>query len=182
MRVLAFVCTVSVLLSSCATYSPSQDRTVPPDAKKMTSSEPRADYSSRIPSHIATHEKVIVINPNVHVWGAYGADGNLIRAGLTSAGSDWCADIQRRCRTKPGSFRIQSLGAASCKSTLYPLPHGGAPMPYCMFFNGSQGMHGSYAVVEGNISHGCVRMHVADAEWIRFNFANIGTKVIVKPY
>jgi lipoprotein-anchoring transpeptidase ErfK/SrfK len=55
-------------------------------------------------------------------------------------------------------------------------------MPYCMFFNGNQGLHGSYNVVDGNASHGCVRMTVSDAEWVRFNFANIGTKVIVRPY
>jgi lipoprotein-anchoring transpeptidase ErfK/SrfK len=62
------------------------------------------------------------------------------------------------------------------------MPHGGAPMPYCMFFNGSQGLHGSYEVVDGNASHGCVRMTVSDAEWVRFNFATIGTKVVVRPY
>jgi len=55
-------------------------------------------------------------------------------------------------------------------------------MPYCMFFNGKQGLHGSNQVVRGNVSHGCVRLHVGDAKWIRFNFATIGTKVIVKPY
>jgi lipoprotein-anchoring transpeptidase ErfK/SrfK len=37
-------------------------------------------------------------------------------------------------------------------------------------------------VVEGNISHGCVRMHVVDAEWLRYSFVNYGTKVVVKPY
>lgn len=55
-------------------------------------------------------------------------------------------------------------------------------MPYCMFFNGRQGLHGSYEVVKGNISHGCVRVHVEDAKWIRFNFAGYGTRVIVRPY
>lgn len=125
---------------------------------------------------------MIVIDPNVHVWGAYDANGNLVKAGLATAGNDWCPDIKRACRTKAGSFRIQSLGSAGCKSSIYPLPKGGAPMPYCMFFNGHQGLHGSYQVVEGNLSHGCVRLQVADAQWIRFNFARIGTKVIVKPY
>ncbi len=44
-------------------------------------------------------------------------------------------------------------------------------MPYCMFFNGNQGLHGSPYVMEGNVSHGCVRLSVSDAEWLRFNFA-----------
>ncbi len=55
-------------------------------------------------------------------------------------------------------------------------------MPYCMFFNGNQGLHGSHELAEGNISHGCVRISVDDAYWVRFNFANIGTKIIVMSY
>ena len=55
-------------------------------------------------------------------------------------------------------------------------------MPYCMYFHGNQALHGSHETADANISHGCVRLHVGDAEWIRFNFANVGTKVIIKPY
>lgn len=142
-----------------------------------------ADYSSRMPQSIpARGEKVIVVDPRVHAWGAYSSDGKLIRSGLATAGANWCPDIQRACRTKAGTFRIASLGSFSCKSKKYPLPRGGAPMPYCMFFNGGQGLHGSYNVVDGNASHGCVRLTVSDAEWVRFNFAKVGTKVIVRSY
>jgi hypothetical protein len=145
--------------------------------------QPAPDYASRLPAEITPPgRKVIVVDPRVHAWGAYDADGRLVKGGLATAGANWCPDIGRPCRTKTGSFHINSLGNASCKSTLYPLPRGGAPMPYCMFFHGGQGLHGSYEVVDGNASHGCVRLHVTDAEWIRFNFASIGTKVIVKPY
>lgn len=143
-----------------------------------------ANYASRLPSHMSTGQKTILIDPNVHAWGAYDASGNLVRSGLAVAGADYCPDIGRRCHTRAGTFRISSLGNASCKSTIYPLPRGGAPMPYCMFFNGNQGIHGSYPgqLAEANLSHGCVRVQVSDAEWIRYNFANIGTKVIVRPY
>ena len=55
-------------------------------------------------------------------------------------------------------------------------------MPYSMYFNGSQGLHGSHELGEANLSHGCVRMSVDDAEWLRYNFAHIGTKVIIKSY
>jgi lipoprotein-anchoring transpeptidase ErfK/SrfK len=55
-------------------------------------------------------------------------------------------------------------------------------MPYCMYFNKNMALHGSNEVTEGNISHGCVRLHVYDAQWIRENFASIGTKVVIKPY
>lgn len=140
-------------------------------------------YSSRLPSQISAQgEKVIVVDPRVHAWGAYTPEGSLVKAGLVTAGSHWCPDIHRPCRTRAGSFRIFSLGDRSCKSHKYPIGRGGARMPYCMYFNGGQGLHGSYEVVEGNISHGCVRMHVSDAEWLRFNFAHVGTKVIVRPY
>jgi len=151
---------------------------------------PLSSYSARhhrsggsMPSQIAPlGEKVIIVDPNIHAFGAYDANGNLLRTGMVTAGNSWCRDIHRSCRTRSGSFRIYTLGGSGCRSHKYPLPRGGAPMPYCMFFNGSQGLHGSYEVVYGNVSHGCVRMHVDDARWIRFNFANIGTRVIVRPY
>lgn len=178
MLVVVVACIVSLALSACAhhqkgPYSYAIADPLPPP--------PPPDYSTRLPNHIASNENTILIDPNVHAWGAY-SQGKLVRAGLATAGSNWCADIKRPCRTKAGTFRVKSLGHASCKSSIYPLPRGGAPMPYCMFFNGHQGLHGSYQVVEGNVSHGCVRLKVADAEWLRFNFVRIGTKVIVEPY
>lgn len=172
---LAIVGMASLALTSCSHYSAHSSNT----GSKY--SPPPANYASRIPQTIASKEKTIVVYPRVHVWGAY-RDGELVRAGLATAGGSWCADIGRSCRTSVGSFRIKSLGSASCKSSRYPKPNGGAEMPYCMFFNGHQGLHGSKYVMEGNASHGCVRLRVSDAEWLRFNFANIGTKVIVKPY
>jgi len=140
-------------------------------------------YESRLPQHINTGgERVVVVDPHVHAWGAYDSSGNLIRAGLASAGSNWCRDLHRPCHTRPGSYRVFSLGSPGCKSTRFPLGRGGAPMPYCMFFNRNFALHGSHELAEANISHGCVRMHVEDARWLRYNFVNIGTKVIVRPY
>lgn len=142
-------------------------------------------------SHIRSHgEKVLVIDPREHAYGAYDASGRLLRSGTATAGANWCRDIGRPCRTKSGTFRIFSRGGSGCVSRKYPVGKGGAPMPYCMFFNGGQGIHGSYQVVRGNISHGCVRVHVPDAYWLRFNFVEgpnasnhyRGTKVIVRPY
>lgn len=172
---------VSVSLSSCSSSMPNGDMSR--NAMSNYDSYNPSDYDSRLPQHIASTSKMIVVDPNVHAWGAY-QDGQLVKAGLATAGSSWCPDIGRPCRTHSGTYHIQSLGSADCKSHIYPLPRGGAPMPYCMYFNGGQGLHGSYPgnVIEGNVSHGCVRMHVADAEWLRFNFANIGTKVVVKSY
>lgn len=142
------------------------------------------DYAMRIPQHINTGEKTVIVDPRVHAWGAYSANGELVKAGIASAGSDWCRDLGRPCHTSSGSFRVYSLGAPDCKSRIFPIPKGGAPMPYCMFFNNGQALHGvpSSEVGEGNYSHGCVRLQVGDAEWLRYNFVNVGTRVIVKPY
>lgn len=148
---------------------------------KIKSIEKKSD--SRLPDEISPQgEKTIVIDPKVHAFGAYTADGKLIYSGLATSGANWCSDTGRPCRTKVGSFRIFSLGDSTCISSRYPLGEGGAPMPYCMFFNGNQGIHGSNQVTDGNISHGCVRISVGDAAWLRYEFAQHGTKVIVKPY
>lgn len=188
---LFMLCICSLLLSSCATLSSddelrygSNNNLILAANKHQTDESRYSSYESRLPQTLNTGEKTILIDPSVHAWGAYDANGNLIRAGLVTAGAKWCPDIKRACKTKAGTFRIQSLGSAHCKSSIYPLPRGGAPMPYCMFFNRNQGLHGTYGngVIEGNISHGCVRMRVPDAEWVRYNFATIGTKVIVRPY
>jgi hypothetical protein len=144
-----------------------------------------------IPEHISSHgEKVVVVDPRAHAWGAYNANGELVRWGMATAGSKWCRDLHRACRTKVGTFRIYSLGSSGCVSSKFPLPNGGAPMPYCMFFNGGQALHGSNQVVYGNASHGCVRLHVSDAKWLRFHFVEgpnssngyRGTKVIIRSY
>jgi hypothetical protein len=128
-------------------------------------------------------EKMILFDPRTHAWGAYTPDGSLIRSGLASGGKNWCPDIGRSCRTKSGAYRIFALGDSSCVSARFPIPKGGAPMPYCMYFNGNQALHGSPNVVKGNISHGCVRMRTADAQWLRYNFIDgVGTLVVVKSY
>lgn len=135
-------------------------------------------------------EKVIIVDPNAHVWGAY-QGGRLIRWGLATAGASHCRDLGRPCKTKAGTFRIHSLGDSHCFSKKFPLAEGGgAPMPYCMYFNGGQALHGSNEVVYGNASHGCVRIHIDDARWLRYSFVEApsaangyrGTKVIIKPY
>jgi len=141
------------------------------------------NYSARLPKKIsAPGERLIVVNPRTHVWGAYTETGALIHAGLATAGAKWCSDIGRPCRTKTGVFRIHSMGDSDCISSIYPVGEGGAPMPYCMFFNGGQGLHGSDHLSEGNISHGCVRISVNDAEWLHYHFAHTGTKVIIQSY
>jgi lipoprotein-anchoring transpeptidase ErfK/SrfK len=187
------ICSFSIfsLLASCATThqegnmqaeAQQQNQVVNLDDQRFA-----ADYTKRIPSHLDTHgKKLVLVDPNVHTWGAYGADGNLIRAGIATAGGHTCppdAD-EADCRTGRGTYHITSLGSEDCASKIYPRPDGGGLMPYCMFFNNGQALHGSpdNIVIEDNVSHGCVRMRIPDAEWMRNNFAQVGTKVVVMPY
>lgn len=151
---------------------------------------PICSYGS-FPSHIPPEgQKKIIVDPNIHKWGAYNEDGKLVKTGLATAGKDYCPDIGRHCHTQSGTFRIYSLGESDCRSHKFPVGRGGAPMPYCMFFNGGQALHGSNAVFAGNGSHGCVRLRVKDARWLRYNFAEeptsanemLGTLVIIRPY
>ena len=136
-------------------------------------------------------EKLLIFDPALQAFAAYEADGSLIRWGPASGGSDWCKDIDSVCHTHAGHFRIFSLGSSDCISHKFPLPFGGAPMPYCMYFNNGQAFHGEPNGLPGyNASHGCVRLYVDDAEWLRYDFVessgednhNRGTKVIVRPY
>lgn len=178
----ALISLSGMLLASCSSYMGGDMAPEMPNHPAMAGPPP--DYAARLPQQLTVGEKVVLVDPRVHAWGAYDAEGNLVHSGLATAGSNWCADLGRPCRTKVGSFRIFSLGSPECKSSRFPIPRGGAPMPYCMFFNGNEALHGSPRgeVVEANISHGCVRMEVEDAEWLRNQFASIGTKVVVRPY
>jgi len=152
---------------------------------------PFATQNAPLPEYIKPPaEKIIVVNPAEHAWGAYSANGKLMRWGIATAGADSCKDMKGSCRTKTGVFRIYSLGSSNCVSSKFPLGQGGASMPYCMYFNGSQALHGSYEVEYGNSSHGCVRIHVDDAKWLRYHFVEApnaanqyrGTQVIIKSY
>ncbi len=138
-----------------------------------------------------TGEKVVVVDPSVHAWGAYDMEGSLVRWGPASSGADWCKDIDEECHTHAGTYRIFSLGSSDCISHKFPLPNGGAPMPYCMYFNNGQALHGEPNGLPGyNASHGCVRLYVNDAEWLRYDFVEgptannnyRGTRVVVREY
>lgn len=144
-----------------------------------------------LPEYIkAPKEKLIVVHPGDHVWGAYNAKGRLIRWGIATSGGYTCRSSDETCKTTSGSYRIYSLGNESCISKKYPEPTGGAPMPYCMFFNGGMALHGSPDVKFSNVSHGCVRIHEPDAKWLRYHFVEApnpsnnhrGTRILIKDY
>src|SRR5579883_163339 len=140
-------------------------------------------YSSLMPQTIESHEKVIIVDPKIYAWGAY-EDSRLVKAGIASAGAPRCPDKPGSCRTQVGTFHIGRMGDQDCISHTYPIGKGGSLMPFCMFFNKGQSLHGTpdQMMVEDNISHGCVHMRIPDAEWVRYNFAESGTKVVILPY
>lgn len=130
-----------------------------------------------------TGNKAIIFDPKINAWAAYDQNGQLVRWGPGAGGADWCSDINEPCRTKSGVFTVYSKGGADCKSKIFPIPNGGSPMPYCMFFKEGLALHGSYEVPGFNASHGCVRMFVQDAQWMNQNFVDVGsTKVVILPY
>jgi lipoprotein-anchoring transpeptidase ErfK/SrfK len=130
----------------------------------------------------ATGRRMFIFDPKQTAWAAYESDGSLIRTGNASGGKGYCPDIRRACRTPSGVFSVHRKGPSNCKSSKFPVGEGGAPMPYCMFFHGGYAIHGSYAVPNYNASHGCIRVHPGDAEWLSSNFIRYGTTVVVKPY
>lgn len=123
-----------------------------------------------------------IFNPNTLSWKAINENGKVVRTGKGSGGKKYCADIRRGCKTPSGVYRVVSKGGSGCRSSRYPLGGGGAPMPYCMFFNKNYAIHGSYDVPNYNASHGCVRVQPNDARWLSSSFMKIGTKVVIKPY
>lgn len=133
-------------------------------------------------SPFATSGKKFVFDPRALRWYAYDHRGRVIRSGHAVGGANWCPDVGRPCRTPSGSFAVYSKGSAGCRSSKYPRPHGGAPMPYCMFFKGGYAIHGSYELPNHNASHGCIRVSPKEARWLSRNFIDHGTRVIVKPY
>lgn len=142
-----------------------------------------SDYTQ--PIQIAansTSDRVFVFDPSEGMWYAY-EDGKLVKSGVASGGANYCADLKRSCYTPVGMFKLSSKRGSDCVSSRYPLGKGGAPMNYCMFFNGGYAIHASNDVPAGrNASHGCIRVKYDAAKWLNQDFLKVGDTVIVKPY
>lgn len=136
---------------------------------------------SPFPLHIrAPGRNLVKVDSSKLAWGAYSASGELLRWGPVSAGQGYCPDIHRSCRTVTGTYTFYDAQGPGCRSSVYPRPRGGAPMPYCMHFYKGYALHGSAAVPGRNASHGCVRLFTEDARWLNQEFVRPGyTKVII---
>lgn len=125
-------------------------------------------------------KKLVLVDLSKLAFGAYDAQGQLLRWGPVSGGKNFCPDIQEPCTTPPGTYSVTVKRGADCFSSTFPVDTaGGAPMPYCMFFYQGYALHGSEVVPGYNASHGCVRLYTEDAEWLSEEFTKIGTKVVV---
>lgn len=135
---------------------------------------------SPFPLHRQTNgKKLVVVSLSMQAFGAYDSSGKLVHWGPVSGGKGFCPDVGRACTTSVGSFSIFRKQGPECISSKFPIEtDGGAPMPYCMHFNGGYALHGS-TLPGYNASHGCVRLFFEDAKWLNQDFAPIGTKVIV---
>ena len=130
-------------------------------------------------------EKQIIVDQDKLAWGAYDEQGNLVKWGPISAGTDKCVDSNNSCLTLTGIFRIFSKENQNCRSNTFD----NARMPYCMFFYKGFALHGSNDIPGRRASHGCVRMFEGDAKWLNHEFVHLskesnnhmGTKVIVRP-
>lgn len=141
------------------------------------------------PQKIDEHEKQIIVDQDKLAWGAYDAQGQLVKWGPVASGRDKCSDSSRSCLTLTGIFRIFSKENVHCKSDVFPIGKGGAKMPYCMYFHKGFALHGSDDIPGYRASHGCIRMFIQDAKWMNEEFVDIateqnnymGTKVVVRP-
>ena len=123
--------------------------------------------------HTISGGDMIIVDLSKLAWGAYNAQGKLVKWGNASGGRGYCPDINKACRSLTGTYTFYRKQGSSCKSNQFPVGRGGAPMPYCMHFNGGYALHGSPAVPDFNASHGCIRVPVNEARWLNENFVKV---------
>lgn len=146
-----------------------------------------SNYYSKAVNHFPTHraatgKKTFVFSPRYKVWAAYDENGNRVKVGPATGGSDRCPDQNRSCRTVTGKYSVLRKGEADCTSGKYPLGEGGAPMAYCMHFYKGFSIHGAPGFPDYHHSHGCIRVTNQDARWLNEDFLNVGSSVVVQPY
>lgn len=129
---------------------------------------------SPLPQQIpASGQELIKVDLSDFAWAAYDPNGTLVNWGPISGG--------KSSSTITGTFTFYRKQGGGCVSSKYPIPRGGAPMPYCMHFKGGYAMHGSPTVPGFHASHGCVRLFTDDAKWLNQNFVDTGsTKVMIQ--
>lgn len=141
-----------------------------------------ADIAPFSKTYDTAGQKLILVDLSLLAWGAYDENGTLLRWGPASGGRGYCPDIPGPCKTATGDFTLLYKQGVKCKSKTYPLPDGGAPMPYCLFYKGGYAIHGSNEVPGYHASHGCVRTYTQDVKWLNEEFAGRDkVRIVVLP-
>ncbi|WP_065230355.1 L,D-transpeptidase [Legionella geestiana] len=143
---------------------------IPKDLDSLT-----LENASPLPQRIPEiREKTVVVHLGLSAFGAYDANGRLVRWGPLSAGTVLCPETGHGCSTPTGSYRVLRKGGADCISHTYPASvdgrNGGGEMPWCIFFHKGYALHGSAEIPGYPSSHGCVRLFIEDAEWLNRYF------------
>ncbi len=137
-----------------------------PKDKNITAEE-FLKYSPLPQNYDTGGEELVKVDLSDFAWAAYDPDGRLVKWGPISGGKSYS--------TIKGTFTFYRKQGSGCVSSKYPIPRGGAPMPYCMHFKGGYAMHGSPIVPGFHASHGCIRLFTDDAQWLNQNFVDTGT-------
>lgn len=116
----------------------------------------------------------VLVSPEKYAWGLFGGR-QLVRWGPAVCGGDWCADVERSCRSPSGTFSITEVAGPDRRSGSYPKELAaegkGALMPYFMRLTDyGVGLHARY--LRGrHETHGCVGMFYDDAKWLNQEYA-----------
>jgi len=123
-----------------------------------------------------TEPKYILIDLKRQFLGLYEC-GRLTASYPISSGTGVRGPKGENYRTPPGDYRVKAKNK-DAKSSKYPEPDGGAPMPYAVSFKyPGYWMHGG-DLVGYPASHGCIRQLYSEAPKV-FAWARIGTFVRV---
>lgn len=130
--------------------------------------------ATRLPQHLVPcGKKVILINPRIHAWAAYGRNGNRVHSGVTLAGADCCHNLDQTCSSPPGTYRmIPQRGA-------YQAYIDGVLMTACLCFSPSLCASSRAVDDNNNLSHGCLRLPIQDVQWLRLHFLTNATPIII---
>ncbi|MAR83593.1 MAG: L,D-transpeptidase [Legionellales bacterium] len=144
----------------------------------------KKSYLKHFPAWFDTQgSRYLVFNPKKLAFAIYDEQGKKIGAGKAVGGALYCKDVGRSCKTVRGTFTIYSKASKHHRSSKYPSPNGGAPMPYAMHFYKGYAIHGSNSLPNINASHGCIRVENETAGWLSKYFVQSSrTKVLVLKY
>lgn len=140
-------------------------------AQEVVPSPREMAITARIDDLKQSNSRWIVINLSNQQLNAWEGDTLVYSASVSTGRSDEPTPI--------GIFAIeQKSERAWMQGENYDIPN----VPYAMFYSGSYAIHGAYWHEQfgSPVSSGCINLPVEQAAWL-FNWANVGTTVIVQP-